>query len=185
MSAGKARHAFGGTDMNPIGCDSAALKPVIKSLDDALCSHVALYHQYLKHHWLVRGPQWKELHRHLHEAYSQVAVDADDLAERIVMLGGMPETHPGRFVERSTFAFETDVDLPVRGKLENDLVAEMMVCQQLRRCIQTALSVHDYGTEDLLKGILRHAEQRADDLDHLLADDSLEEERRSSVPKAA
>jgi DNA-binding ferritin-like protein len=185
MSDGKPRHAFGGSETNPIGCDSNALKPVIQILNEALCSHFTLYHQYLKHHWLVRGPQWRGLHQHLHDFYSQIEADADDIAERIVMLGGMPEFHPARQVERSTFAFETDPNLPIRGQLENDLVAEMMVCQQLRRCIQTALQVHDYGTEHMLKGILRHAEQRADDLDHLLADDSLEDNRSAPVRKAA
>ena len=183
MSADKARHAFGGSDANPIGCDPAALKSVIQVLNEVLASQFTLFHQYLKHHWLIRGPQWRELHGLLHDFYQQTLKDGDNLAERIVMLGGMPETQPARQIEMSTFAFETDADLPARGKLENDLVAEMMVCQQLRRAIQAALKVHDYGTEHLLKGILLHAEQRADDLDHLLADDGIGVQ--AGMPRAA
>jgi starvation-inducible DNA-binding protein len=185
MSDGKPRQAFGGTRANPIGCDANALKPVIQALNETLCTHGALDHQYRKHHWLVRGPQWRDLHQHLHDAYAQVQVDMDDIAERIVMLGGMPECHPARQVERSTFAFETETHLPIRSNLENDQAAEMLLCQQLRRCIHTALDVHDYGTETLLKGVLCHAEQRADDLDHLLDADSLETRQAQQPRKAA
>ncbi|MBC7545858.1 MAG: DNA starvation/stationary phase protection protein [Candidatus Sericytochromatia bacterium] len=183
MNEGKPRQGFSGSQANPIGCDPSALKPVIQALNEALASHFTLYHQYLKHHWLVRGPQWRELHALLADYYGQAQLYGDDLAERIVMLGGMPEFHPGRHVEMSAFPFETDPVIPVRTMLSNDRTAEMLVCQQLRRSVQTALRVHDYGTEHMLKNILRHAEQRADDLDHLLADESLE--ARNPVPRAA
>jgi starvation-inducible DNA-binding protein len=183
MSDGKPRAAFGGSDANPIGCNPKALKPVIQALNEVLASHFTLYHQYLKHHWLVLGPQWRELHGLLAAYYEQAQHAGDVLAERIVMLGGLPESHPARQVEMSVFAFETAAVVPVRTMFENDQAAEGLICQQLRRAVQVALQANDYGTEHLLKGILLQAEQRADDLDHLLADGGLGDQ--AQLPRAA
>ena len=59
--------------------------------------------------------------------------------------------------------------------LENDLHAEQTVIQTLRERIRLAQDNNDYGTDELLKGILEDHEDVAHELDHYLKDMSLEE----------
>ncbi len=57
-------------------------------LQACLVDAVDLYNATRQAHWNVKGPHFGELHRLFEEFYTALATATDDLAERIVQLGG-------------------------------------------------------------------------------------------------
>lgn len=57
-------------------------------LQGCLVDSVDLYNATRQAHWNVKGPHFGELHRLFEEFYTALAGATDDLAERIVQLGG-------------------------------------------------------------------------------------------------
>src|SRR4030095_11848550 len=88
-------------EQNPIGLSRDVTERLVPDLDTHLASLFVLFHQYQKHHWLVEGPQFRDLHLSLAEAYEEVHKQADTIAERITALGGIPTSNP---VEQAAIA---------------------------------------------------------------------------------
>ena len=147
---------------------------MVRELDAHLASLFVLYHQYLKHHWLVEGPQFRDLHLFLNEAYDEVQKQGDHVAERITALGGIPTCDPVAQAKISYLAHEAEGTFRIRPSLESDRAHEGDIAKRMRTSIKLAQKLGDFGTEHLLKGLLLEVEDRAHLLDHFLGNDSLE-----------
>ena len=172
--------AVGTIEHNPIGLDQSVTGQIVKALDADLSALIAQFHQYYKHHWLVKGPQFRELHLFFQDQYEQVQKHFDAIAERITMLGGVPTSSMEKEVQQSFIASEEEGDHPIREMVMKDLKDEALIATSLRKSIDLCIRHKDWGTEYLLKKVLYHCENRAHELDHFLANDSL-----LHVPKKA
>ncbi len=159
---------------NPIRLDEKAVESMLPDLDALQASFWVMYHQYHKHHWLVEGPQFLQLHKFLEEHYIEVHDDLDALAERMTALGGIPTSDPVNQARLSVIEHEPEGTYRIRPSLEHDRTAEGIVSESIRGSITKANKVKDYGTEKLLKHILFRSEDRAHHLDHFLGEDTLE-----------
>lgn len=162
---------------NPIGLSHSVAEHGVRDLNEHLASLVVLFHQYQKHHWLAEGPQFRDIHLYLEEAYTQVQQHFDQIAERITVLGGVPAASPRAQSEAAYIRHEEEGVFPLRQSLHNDLKAEQAIVGRLRNGILASAKQGDFGTEILLKQVLAAAEDRAHHLDHYLAGDSLEDGR--------
>jgi DNA-binding ferritin-like protein len=161
-------------DGNPIGLPAEVATKLIPDLDQHLAALFVLFHQYLKQHWLVEGPQYRDLHLFLGETYTAILKQADLVAERITALGGIPTSHP---VEQATMAYIAhgpEGQYRIRAMLELDRRHEGRIAQELRQTIRLARDLGDPGTEHLLMQILLEVENRVHHLDNFLGADSLE-----------
>lgn len=165
---------LGEMEGNPVGLSPEACKELAAHLDRHLASYSVLYHQYHKHHWLVVGPQFRDLHLFLEEHYTQVHEHFDAIAERLTVLGGIPTCSPAEQEKLAYIQHEPEGQFRVRHMLELDIECERRVCIELRRSIKTALEHEDFGTKSLLEKWLRSAEDRAHHLEHFLESDTLE-----------
>lgn len=163
----------GSVEDNPIGLPKDYVKKILPHLDAQIASLFVLFHQYQKHHWLVEGPQFMDLHKFLQGNYEQVHKQIDMLAERMTALGGIPTCHPVEQAKIAYFEHEPEGTFRVRHMLEHDLEAEGILARKLREAIRVAAE-QDPGTEQLLKSILHDLEDRAHHLHHFLGEDSLE-----------
>lgn len=159
---------------NPIGLSQEAAETLIPKLDEIQCTLWTLYHQYQKHHWLVEGPQFRDLHHFFEEQYQEVHKYLDRVAERLTALGGIPTCDPAKQTELSHVAHEPEGTYRIRTMLEHDLAAEQTLAGVLRETIDQAIEYGDHGTKRELQKVLTKVENRAHHLDHLLGDDSLE-----------
>ncbi|HEY9385856.1 MAG TPA: ferritin-like domain-containing protein [Nitrososphaeraceae archaeon] len=123
---------------------------------------------------IVEGPDWKRLHEALDKYAKAVTEAADELAERINLLGGIPISYPSKFSQLAYAKFEGGDKLDLRAMLENELYAEQIAIKNLRERIQFVQGNDDYGTDEMLKDILEDHEEVAHELDHYLKDSSLE-----------
>jgi len=159
---------------NPIGLSKAVVSKLIPELDKHVGSLFVLFHQYQKHHWLVEGPQFHDVHVFLQKHYEEVHENVDALAERITAIGGIPTSNPVEQAKIAYITHEPEGTFHLRDMLELDRKYEGTIAVELRKTIKLASDLGDYGTEELLKEVLLEAEDRAHHLDHFLAPDSLE-----------
>lgn len=167
------RQAFGDIADNPIGLDKSVTVPVCEGLNALLASFQALYLQYEKHHFVVEGIQFYQLHNFFQESYDEVREHVHDVAERLHGLGGVPAASFGKLAELCCFEPESDGAFPCRQMVETDLAAEQSIIKLLRTQASQAESQGDRATRYLLEKILLETEERAYHLDHFLADDTL------------
>lgn len=158
---------------NPVRLPREAAMAIVPELDKHLATAFVLVHQYQKHHWLVEGPQFRDIHLFLEEGYNEIHAQVDALAERITAIGGVPVGSPLAQAELSYIAHEPEGIFRVRDMLARDRAAEGQVAANLRATIKLCSGHEDYGTETLLKGTILKVEDRAHHLDHFLGNDSL------------
>ncbi len=175
------RHAVGQVGDNAIDLERSITEPVIEGLNYLLASFYTLYHQYQKHHWVVEGAEFGELHKTFDEYGAQVRGYAELLGERIDGLGGLPVSTPAKLQSMSCFQIEEEGAFDCRTMLVNDLGAEVAILRMLRQQIAASGSLGDYATEHYLKNVLMESEERAFHLGHYLADDSLVLDMQGSV----
>jgi starvation-inducible DNA-binding protein len=161
------------TEDNPIGLDQSEAVAIARELDQHQASMFVLFHQYQKHHWLVEGPQFRDLHLYLEDSYNAVHKELDAIAERITVLGAIPTASPKALAESSYVEHEPEGYFKLRDMLEHDLEMERAICVMIRKTISRSQEANDFGTATLLKQVLMAAEDRAHHLDHYLAEDGL------------
>ena len=148
---------------NPIGLDDDVVQQLVPKLDEIQATMWTLYHQYQKHHWLVEGPQYRDLHHFLEENYEEVHKYIDRISERMTALGGIPTSSPVNQAKLSHVEHEPEGTFRIREMLQHD-----------RDAIELARELGDHGTKRELEKVLTKAEDRAHHLDHYLGEDSLE-----------
>ena len=173
--------ARGTIEDNPVGLDDETVEQLIPKLDAIQCTLWTLYHQYQKHHWLVEGPQFRDLHHFFEESYEEVHTYLDRVAERMTALGGIPTSGPAAIAKASLVDHEPEGTYRIRSMMEHDLAAERTLAKVLRETIQRARDLGDPGTERTVKKVLTKVEDRAHHLDHFLGDDSLEHGRTAET----
>lgn len=160
-------------ERNAIGLPSFTAKQVSGMLDTLVSSLATQYHQYLKHHWVVEGPEHRDLHIFFEESYAEAQEHFDALAERMTTLGAVPTSTMRGQAAKSMLEAESEGVFPIRDMLRSDLENEQALISYIGEGIAKASELKDFGTETLLKRILMEREERAHDIDHYLGHDSL------------
>ena len=138
---------------------STARQVAIQTLQGCLSDTVDLYNATRQAHWNVKGPHFGELHKLFEDFYTQLAEAGDELAERVVMLGG---TANGT---TQTIAGETRLPpYPTNLYAGLDHVAALadrysLVGKALREGIATTDEAGDADSADLLTGLSRAADK--------------------------
>jgi starvation-inducible DNA-binding protein len=164
---------LGQIEENPIGLEKSVTEPLCEGLNIALASFQALYLQYQKHHFIVEGSEFYQLHNFFAECYEEVQGHVHDLGERLNGLGGIPVASFSKLAELCCFTPEEDGAYNSRVTIEHDLAAEQDIIQLIRRQATQAESLGDRATRYLYEQILLKTEERAYHLNHFLVPDSL------------
>ncbi|MGB5963101.1 MAG: Dps family protein [Coleofasciculaceae cyanobacterium] len=164
---------FGEVHDNPILLDHSVTAPVCEGLNAVLASFQALYLQYQKHHFVVEGAEFYQLHEYFSDSYEQVQGHVHDVGERLDGLGGVPAASFSALAQLCCWTPEADGVFPCRQMIEHDLAAEQAIIGLIRRQAAQAESLGDRATRHLYETILLKTEERAYHLGHFLAHDSL------------
>lgn len=158
---------------NPVGLSDNTAKAMAEALDRHLASFITLYNQYHKHHWMVEGPQFRDLHLFFEEHYTQVHEQYDAIAERLTVMGYCPTCHPAKQLQLSYIEHEEEGVFRIREMLAKDMDDEKTISVELRKTIKLAMQHEDFATKALLEGILIKTEDRCHHIEHFLGDDGL------------
>jgi len=140
---------------------------VVKLLNEALATEIVCVLRYKRHHFMAQGihadPIAAEFLTHANEEQGH----ADQLAGRIVQLGGSPNFNPEGLLSRSHSEYvegQTLLDM-----IKEDLVAERVAIDSYTEMIRY-IGDNDITTRRILEGILAVEEEHADDLVSFLSD---------------
>ena len=140
---------------------------VINLLNEALATEIVCVLRYKRHYFMAQGihadPIAQEFLTHANEEQGH----ADQIAGRIVQLGGSPNFSPEGLLMRSHSEYvegQTLVEM-----IREDLVAERVAIDSYNEMIRYVAD-DDVTTRRMLEGILAVEEEHADDLASFLAD---------------
>lgn len=144
---------------------NADRKTVLKLLNDSLATEIVCVLRYRRHHFMVRGIHSQTVAAEFLAHSDAEQGHADQIAERIVQLGGAPNFSPEGLASRSHAEYVEGVTLA--DMIKEDLVAERIAIDSYRDFI-LYLGDQDPTTRRLLESILAVEEEHADELADLM-----------------
>jgi len=144
---------------------SADRKIVLKLLNDSLATELVCVLRYRRHHFMAQGIHSQAVAQEFLDHSNEEQGHADQIAARIVQLGGAPDFAPEALASRSHAEYVEGDSLA--SMIEEDLVAERIAIDSYRDIIQY-LGNQDPTTRRLMEAILAVEEQHADELAGLL-----------------
>lgn len=144
---------------------SADLPTVLRLLNEALATEIVCVLRYRRHHFMARGIHAKGVADEFLAHSKEEQGHADEIAERIVQLGGEPEFSPDTLSARSHAEYVAGGSLV--DMIKENLVAERIAIDSYREFIQY-LADEDPTTTHMLEKILAVEEEHADELADLL-----------------
>lgn len=143
---------------NQIGLEKGDLKPIIAQLNNLLSSYHIYYINVRGYHWNVKGSDFFTLHVKFEELYTQLQLQIDEIAERILTLGGTPlhaysdfAQHARIKEDKNVFDGRKCVEGVIKGL--NDLISEQ------RELAAASDEAGDQGTNDLVTGYTQEQEK--------------------------
>jgi bacterioferritin len=138
---------------------------VITLLNDALATEIVSMLRYRRHHFMASGLHAKAEATEFLEHANEEQGHADQLAARIVQLGGAPDFAPDGLSRRSHAEYVAGDTLP--DMIREDLVAERIAIESYAEMIRF-IGNGDSTTRTLLERILAVEEEHAEDMSSLL-----------------
>ena len=167
------RQEAGTVGENPVRLDEEKAEQIVEALNRDLADAYVLYHQLHKHHWNVEGAEFNDVHVFLQEAYETVEAAADELAERLQAIGGVPHASMPALTQAATVEPEDEDVYDVRTSLENDVEMYGDIIESYREHVELAAGLGDHATAHMLREQLAELEDHAHHFDHYLEDDTL------------
>jgi len=128
----------------------------IHGLNRLLADYHVIYQKSRNYHWNVTGELFFELHTRFEELYLVLATRIDEIAERILALGGKPAASMGAYLELARLSEERETR--DAREMVAQLVEDMRAINgELKRAILDAEERHDRVTANVLDAM--HDEQ--------------------------
>lgn len=138
--------------------DPKSTEKTINGLQELL-ANLQLYYTNLRgFHWNVKGLEFFGLHAKLEEFYDDTAEKVDEVAERILMLGGVPEHNFSEYLKNATIK-ETAVVSNTKEIVKNVLDSLKVLISLERKVLETASEGSDEVTVSLLSDFLAGQEK--------------------------
>lgn len=156
---------------------AADRQTVLKLLNEALATELVCVLRYRRHYFSADGVLAEAVKKEFLVHAQEEQGHADQLAERIVQLGGQPNFDPEGLATRSHSEYvagETLTDM-----VREDLVAERIAIESYSEMI-AYLADKDSTTRRMLEGILAVEEEHAEELASMLEDLDRLQPRRSA-----
>ncbi|MCD2203105.1 DNA starvation/stationary phase protection protein DpsA [Halobacterium sp. KA-6] len=153
--------------------DEEKAEQIIDALNADLAATYVLYHQLRKHHWNVEGAEFRDLHLFLGDAAANAEEFADELAERVQALGGVPHASPATLQEESPVEPEDEDVYDIRTSLQNDLEMYGDIIETLREHVDLAQNLGDHTSAEIVRENLVQVEEDAHHVEHYLEGDTL------------
>lgn len=125
---------------------------VVKELNQQVANWTVAYTKLHNFHWYVKGPNFFSLHEKFEELYNEASQYVDDLAERILAIGGNPVGTLKESLEIS-IVDEAGKNYSAEQMVEafsNDLTH---ISEQLFKSIEVAGEAGDDVSEDMFIGM--------------------------------
>jgi bacterioferritin len=138
---------------------------VIAVLNEVLATEIVCTLRYKNHYYMAKGIYAQPVADEFLEHAKEEELHADEVAARIVQLGGIPNLNPEGLATRSHAQYEESDSL--EEMVKEDLIAERVAIQTYNEIIKW-LGNDDITSRRMMEQILAKEEEHADDLANLL-----------------
>lgn len=144
---------------------------LIKEMNVQVSTWSVMYTKLHNYHWYVKGHQFFTLHAKFEELYDEATAHMDEIAERILTLGGDPVATLKEHLEQS-------VVKEAKGDEKTDTMVATIVddfsaiMESLKKGMDEAAKVGDDMTEDLLNATYQSIEKHQWMLNAFLGEDN-------------
>lgn len=144
--------------LNYIKLNEKEVSSVVASLQQLLADFQVYYTNLRGFHWNIKGHGFFVLHSKFEELYNDAAEKVDELAERVLMLGGTPAN---KFSEYLKVAKVKEVDGVSNADeaLNNILETYSYLIAEERKLLSLASEVNDEVTVTLMSDYLKEQEK--------------------------
>jgi starvation-inducible DNA-binding protein len=142
--------AFGSVVRMPIALAEDTRRTSAENLNQLLADTMTLRDLYKKHHWQVSGPTFYQLHLLFDKHYGEQSELVDQIAERIMMLGGVSVAMSADVAETTLIPRPPKGREEVPVQISRLLHAHEIVLEEARAMARKATEDGDDGTNDLL-----------------------------------
>ena len=149
---------------------------VLQILGEALATEIVCVLRYRRHYYMASGIHAQSVGEEFLQHAAEEQVHADQIAKRIVQLGGEPDLDPKRLTERSHSEYvegRTLLDM-----IREDLVAERIAIESYTDMIRY-IGEDDPTTRRMLEEILAKEEEHAEELKTLI--ETLDHDERADA----
>ena len=159
---GREIQAFGTVRYFPLGLSYEARMYACQRLNQIVADTRILYALYKKHHWLMRGPTFYQLHLLLDKHADEQLALVDKIAERVQTLGGIAVGDPRHVAEITKVPRPPDGCEEVPAMLSRLLEAHEIILVDAHDAAARVAALGDDGSNDLLvSDVIRTGELQA------------------------
>ena len=141
-----------------IGLDSDVRHAVVVSLNSMLANEVVLALKTRNAYWNVSGAGFIELHILFDSQYKQINAVADEIAERVCMLGGIAIGSLQEYIDYSRLEEQPGIVPDILRLLADHEINIRFLRENVRKSTE---EYEDEGTSELLVSIMRLHEKMA------------------------
>ena len=141
-----------------LGLDENKVKGVVGGLSQLLADFQVYYTNLRGFHWNVRGKSFFVMHAKYEELYNDAAEKIDELAERILQLGAVPESKFSEYLKQSDIREQAPVE---RGREAREALLgwlKVLIAKE-REVLSIASEAGDEVTVSLMSDYLKGQEK--------------------------
>jgi starvation-inducible DNA-binding protein len=143
---------------NDIGLEIKESKPLVKKLNELLANYQIYYQNLRNFHWNVSGPNFFELHAKFEELYTSANLAVDEIAERILTLGGRPFSSYAEYIENAEIKEAKEVKEAMKMvEIVRDNQNALLGLE--RKTLEAAGDATDEGTVSLMSDFITEKEK--------------------------
>ena len=141
-----------------IGLDKKASEKLAAKLNELLATYQVFYTNVRGYHWNIKGHGFFVLHSKFEDMYYDAAEKVDELAERILMLGGIPVNKFSEYLKVAKVKEVSGVSCADEA-LENVLNTYGQFIAEERKLLSLASESGDEATVALMSDYLKEQEK--------------------------
>ncbi len=145
-------------ELNSIGLSAEKSLALSNDLNELLANFQRYYQNLRGIHWNIRGKRFFDLHVKFEELYNDANIKVDEIAERVLTLGGVPLHTYEDYIAKSK--------VPVGKNISKDEDAIRLIVDSLtklllleRRILKTAGDADDEGTNSMMSDFITEQEK--------------------------
>lgn len=143
---------------NIIGLKEKDCQLIAEKLNTLLSNYSVFYQNTRGSHWNIKGDQFFTLHPKFEELYNNLVLKIDEIAERILTLGGVPAHNFSDYLKNSTIKESKDVSNATKD-VENILASFKIVIDLQRELLDITDKAGDEGTNSQMSGYIAEQEK--------------------------
>jgi starvation-inducible DNA-binding protein len=144
--------------LNRIGLDTGKSRKLADYLNDLLANYSVFYQNVRGYHWNIKGDKFFELHLKFQELYNNLLIKIDDVAERVLTLGYLPEHRYTSYIKASEIPESNQVTDGLKAVKQIIDALEILIAKQ-RRLLILSSEAEDEGTNALMSDYIREQEK--------------------------